>query len=210
MNKINTGLLDPLVVFNKALMLIKDDTLFDFAVFCLRKAPAGFYLKPASGSGKYHPAFAQGEGGLARHTNMTVEILMSLVDNKVVTDNWEANDKGKDLMIVALLLHDVMKFGVSGEAKYATECHAEDAAVWIALLHDQYMVARKPLASLLSTDDVSVIMQLVQTHMGQWGNTCPFHTGEVDPAVGVMRKLVHLADFISSQQYCTSTLDASK
>ena len=40
----------------------------------LDKAPEHFWTIPASSTGKYHPEYASGDGGLIRHTKAVVRV----------------------------------------------------------------------------------------------------------------------------------------
>lgn len=65
-------------VFQKELNLIKDTNLRDFIAICLDNAPDYFFEMPASSTGKYHPEYTLGEGGLVRHTKAAVAIAADL------------------------------------------------------------------------------------------------------------------------------------
>ena len=65
--------------------LIKDEELKKFAKYCMDKVPEYFFHVAASSTGKYHPAYTLGEGGLVRHVKAAVKIadcLLSLEQNK--------------------------------------------------------------------------------------------------------------------------------
>ena len=71
----------------------------------LNNLPDYFYKIPASSTGKYHPSFSLGDGGLVRHTKVAVRIAKELLDNNVIGTH-SFNDNDKDLIIMALLLHE--------------------------------------------------------------------------------------------------------
>lgn len=60
--------------FNKEIALIKNKSIRDFASICIQFVPKYFFEIPASSSGKYHPSYALGEGGLVRHTKAAIAI----------------------------------------------------------------------------------------------------------------------------------------
>ena len=45
--------------------------------------PNYFFEVPASSTGKYHPEFALGDGGLIRHTKVAVRIAYELLNNNI-------------------------------------------------------------------------------------------------------------------------------
>ena len=76
--------------------------------YLLDLLPDYFYSMPASTSGKYHPEFSLGEGGLVRHTKVACRILEEMFNNKSFSNY---NDYEKDLIRMSLILHDGFKSG---------------------------------------------------------------------------------------------------
>src|SRR6185437_7550028 len=89
--------------FKNELHNIKYQPLKIFAEWCLNQLPDYFYEVAASSTGKYHPAYALGEGGLVRHTRAALGIAEELFKNDTV-QNFD--DLEKDIIRVSLLLHD--------------------------------------------------------------------------------------------------------
>ena len=81
--------------------------------------PDYFYEIPASSTGKYHPDFSLGEGGLVRHVKVAVRLAKELLDNPCIGDKYTNNEK--DIMIFTLILHDGLKSGPSVLQEYAGE-----------------------------------------------------------------------------------------
>ena len=108
--------LDKISVFNKELAYIKNERFLDNTKTIINMLPDYFFEIPASSTGKYHPKFALGIGGLVRHTKVAVTIAYNLLNNKSI--NNFTNDE-KDLIVIALLLHDSFKSGFPQE-KYST------------------------------------------------------------------------------------------
>ena len=63
-------------VFINELNYIKDDNLNAFAKELIANAEDYFFTVPASSSGKYHPQFSLGVGGLVRHTRCVAYFAM--------------------------------------------------------------------------------------------------------------------------------------
>ena len=61
--------------FNIELSRINDDKVKQSTEIILDLLPDYFYTMPASTSGKYHPHFSLGDGGLVRHIKVACRIL---------------------------------------------------------------------------------------------------------------------------------------
>lgn len=158
------------------------------------KIPEYFYTVPASSTGKYHPSFDHGEGGLLRHTQMTCEILME----------FQRMDEYKHLnffdMMVACILHDTFKNGYVDNGR-TVSAHAGIAADEFYNTYVYHKYTREDLEYTLGnvTYDcageldrrVMDICNMIRTHMGQWGAVKPQTDAE---------KLVHLADYVVSKK----------
>lgn len=172
--------------FRTELERISTIQLRDFAQYYLDLyTPNYFYHIGASASGKFHPQFAQGEGGLVRHTKA-----VCLVAEDLLRLNTYAyyDDYTKDIMRVACLLHDTQKYGITSEPDKATYCnHGHNAAVEIAEAWARFF-PEQPEAPYLLT-------HAVESHMGQW---------TADKTVKMMTpadRLVHHADYYASRSY---------
>ena len=67
--------------------------------------PDYFWHVPASSTGKYHPNFAQGEGGLVRHTKAAMCVAEELLR---LEEFMYAN---RDIVYAAIIIHDCFKYG---------------------------------------------------------------------------------------------------
>lgn len=157
---------------------IKNDKLRAWTEECLQKAPDYFWKIPASSTGKYHPEFAQGEGGLVRHTRVAVYIALQLFDLERFTPLEE------DIAISALILHDTCKHGlegadhtVSGHGKIAQELYCSDAPEGSV----RWKVGR-----------------CIASHMGNWDTPRPSDE---------LEWFVHLCDFLASRKWAQPNLD---
>jgi len=164
--------------------LINNPNIRAFVEACLRDAPDYFWHAPASSSGKYHPEWARGEGGLVRHTKAAVRVAVELLRA------YPHLEREKDFIVAALLLHDTLKHG-------AKEGHTVKEH---PLLPEGYYRAHAPLVGRRA---YRKIMALVRTHMGVWG--------PARPRPGVFTRLtaaelVHLADYIASRGWCSEEI----
>ena len=53
-------------------LIVSEDLRMAVKSYLIDRVPDHFWTDGASSSGKYHPKFAQGVGGLVRHTNAVV------------------------------------------------------------------------------------------------------------------------------------------
>ena len=70
-------------IFKVELDKFKDNDIRVSAETILEMMPDYFYEIPASSSGKYHPAFSLGDGGLVRHVKVAMRILEEMFKNSV-------------------------------------------------------------------------------------------------------------------------------
>ena len=88
---------DKIKMFINEIGDIKDANLKEFATELIANADDYFFVVPASSSGKYHPPFDLGDGGLVRHTRVVAYMAKSLAESYCFSD-YDA-----DCLIVAAL-----------------------------------------------------------------------------------------------------------
>ena len=114
-------------------------------------APKWFFTIGASKTGQHHPQYAQGEGGLLRHTVATIKLAKILSGVAYL----QLSEYQKDAYIAAAAIHDLHKYGTSDEP---------DAK--IGRNHGFS-------ASQLITGTHPFIADIVRTHMGEFGPSKP-------------------------------------
>lgn len=144
--------------------------------------PDYFFKVAASSTGKYHPTYALGEGGLYRHTLAATLIAKDLVQLEM----FELTDLEKDIVICALLLHDVCKLGIL-EEKYTRFDHP-------------LLAAHLVRARCTNQNFIDMVVPLIESHMGQW-NTAKYSTIILPKPVTKLQKIVHLCDYLASRKY---------
>ncbi len=97
-------------VFKIELDYIKDEKIRNSCAKILDLLPNYFYVIPASSTGKYHPDFSLGNGGLVRHVKVATRLMKELLDNPCYTKNY--TNEEKDLMLMSIIIHDGLKDGV--------------------------------------------------------------------------------------------------
>ena len=168
--------------FKNELSLIKDDSVRTGIKKLIGDIPDYFFTIPASSTGKYHPKFALGDGGLVRHTKACVMIAEELMKLEM----WEKLAYMHDYIIGALILHDCMKNGY-GE-KYTRSDHPKLAKDFI-------------MQNCININSAFILAELVETHMGQWNTD--FKTGKeiLKKPQSPQQKFVHMCDYLASRKF---------
>lgn len=175
-------------VFKKELSYIKNEENRRNAEVLISLLPDYFYEIPASSTGKYHPSFSVGEGGLVRHTKAAVRIAYELLNNKTIGGIF--SDHEKDLIIVSILVHDGLKEG-NPKQKFTVFDHPVLAA--------NFVKQNKSELSW-SDEDIDMISSMIESHMGEW-NTNQYSSVVLPLPRNRYQKFVHMCDFLSSRKF---------
>lgn len=160
---------------------------------CLKAVPDYFWTMPASTTGKYHPEYTLGEGGLVRHTKAAVWIANELLR----LDMFKRISHFSDEIYAALILHDTIKKGMDGSA-YTTTDHPLRASEFVQKIADD--------TSWGDYAPVRTICNLIETHMGQWNTD--YDGNEVLPRPRTPEQVfVHMCDYLASRKFITVELD---
>ena len=114
-------------------------------------APKWFFTIGASKTGQHHPQYAQGEGGLLRHTVATIKLAKILSGVAYL----QLSEYQKDAYIAAAAIHDLHKYGTDDEPD------------------DKIGRNHGFSASQLITGTHPFIADIVRTHMGEFGPSKP-------------------------------------
>ena len=151
----------------------------------------------ASSTGKYHPQFALGDGGLARHTVALVRILNHIFGVESVANKFTSRER--DLLRVAGIAHDMMKSGTQEEYeknKYTKFDHPLRAANMVRDLKG------------LPIEEKEYIASAIESHMGQWNES------KRDPGIILPKPetdaqiLLHVCDYLASRKDIDVKFDA--
>ena len=162
-------------------LIINEDLRMLTKSYLEERVPDYFWEIGASSSGKYHPAFSQGVGGLVRHTKAVVMFAEELLR---MSSYAYMKEEYKDYVIVACLIHDTCKYGETEYDKSQYSDHAKNAATAFASFCSEEFYT--PSEFLLNA---------VKSHMGQWTED-----KEDRPFTSVDR-CVHLADYMASRNF---------
>ncbi len=156
----------------------------------LEKIPEYFYTVPASSTGKYHPDYAAGQGGLLRHTIAAVKIAVSLLENPILQ---KFNQDEKDIIVATLILHDTVKYGLVKQEYTVTE-----HPMLVEKLYGPSMIED---ASEEQKGFVELIFRAIRSHMGPW-NTDRFSGKEIMPKPETaLERFVHMCDYLASRKF---------
>ena len=170
--------------FKQELNLIKNENVRNFVKNFLNTVPDYFFTTAASSTGKYHPDYALGEGGLVRHTKAATRIANELFR----VNMFLYNDIEKDLIIASLILHDTYKHGKNNSV-YTVAEHPTIAS---------QEILNSPLE--INQEYREAIANNVASHMGQW-NTDYKTQKEILPLPKTkMQNFVHICDYLASRK----------
>lgn len=180
-------------VFEKELNYIKNIDIKESTLFMIENLPDYFFEIPASSTGKYHPKFAASDHGLVKHTKVAVRIAYELLNNPAIN---KFSDRDKDLIIMAIILHDGLKSGINHE-KYTRVDHP--------LLVADYIKENKN--NLKLTDkEIEELCKMIVSHMGPWNTD--YNGNEVLPVPKTAKeRFVHMCDFLSSKKFLDVEFD---
>ena len=178
--------MDKISYFDKEYSYIKDNKIKEDLKYLVSNLPDYFFEIEASSTGKYHPKFASGEHGLVRHTKVAVRIAYELMGNPALNNFI---NREKDLMIMALVLHDGFKCGNPKE-RYTRVDHP--------LLASSFIKEHKDRLSL-SDEDIELVTSVISSHMGNWN--VDYNGNEVLPKPkNKYQRFVHMCDYLASRK----------
>lgn len=172
--------------FRKELSYIKDVSTRTYTEEMIEQLPDYFFTIPASSTGKYHPSYATGDGGLLRHTKAAVGIAVELFR----LDWWHFSEEEKDYLITSLILHDGWKSGKI-QSKYTLMEHPLVAVDELQRLSDP---------SKISNERLEFVTNNISTHMGQWNRDYRTKKEVLPKPEDKFQKFVHLADYLASRK----------
>ena len=174
-------------LFLDELGYIKDENYQEVLLNIINLLPEYWFIEPASSTGKYHPEYALGKGGLLRHSKAAMRIGYELLSNPCIGDKY--TDREKDLILMSLLVHDGLKLGLSQE-KYTRFDHP--------ILMGKFILDKKDEIGL-HLEDATFMNDVIKTHMGPW--TTDYDGNEVlEKPKTKYQNFVHMCDFLASRK----------
>lgn len=181
--------------FQKEISYINDADLKSDATYLIGILPDYFFEVDASSTGKYHPKYAAGNMGLARHVKAAVKMAVELLSNPIIGKPYSNRDR--DLIIIALLIHDGLKYGKVKTDKYTKFDHP-------ILISNYVKEVRSNLK--MSDEDVTKLCSMVASHMGPW-NVSSYSDIVLPVPKAPMEKFVHMCDYLASRRFINLEFD---
>ena len=179
------------------LLTIANEDIREFATVLMEGLPNYIWEVGASSTGKYHPAYSLGVGGLMRHQIAVVRFLNYFFELEQY--NTKFTSREMDLMRVAGLVHDGRKSGEQSDyerSKFTKFDHPIQMANIIRSYDGQY----------LSHDELEFIAHCIESHMGQW-STDRKSSVVLPKPIDEYQYFVHLADYLASRKDLTMAFD---
>lgn len=175
-------------IVQSVLNTFENDDIKDFAIVLLDNLPEYIWRVPASSTGKYHPAYSLGEGGLMRHQVAVVRFLNFFLELEQYGSGMTSRER--DLMRTAALIHDGMKSGTQDDY---------NKSKYTKFNHPILMANVIRSTDGLAASERDFIAHCIESHMGQWCSDKK--TGvELPKPKDEYQKLVHLADYLASRK----------
>lgn len=176
--------------FKEELQTICNDNVREYTQQVLERVNDKFFHAPASSSGKYHPKYTLGDGGLYRHTRAAVKIANSLLET--TTFNNFASIQC-DYIRAALILHDTCKSGIDWTSEHTCFEHPAFAC-------DLIFDTLKDNSNESEQEYQMNVTRLIACHMGEW-NTSKYSTMKLPVPISDDEIFVHLCDYLASRKF---------
>lgn len=176
---------------------IQDEEIRTFAYVLVDNLPSYIWEVGASSTGKYHPAYSLGYGGLMRHQIAVVRFLNFFFELEQYSTRLTSRER--DLMRVAGLVHDGRKSGEQVDyerSKFTKFDHPIQMANVIRSYDGQY----------LTHEDIEFMAHCVESHMGQWSTDRKSKMVLPKP-MDEYQQFVHLADYLASRKDLTMAFE---
>lgn len=165
----------------------------DFAIELLNTLPDYIWHVGASSSGKYHPEYALGDGGLMRHQIAVVKFLNFFFELEQY--NSKLTSREMDCMRLCGLVHDGRKSGSQEDYEnnhYTKFDHPLQMAEIVRSYDGRY----------LSHEEIEMVASTISKHMGQWN---------IDKRSDIIlpkpddkfSRMLHTADYLASRKCIT-------
>lgn len=176
-------------IFDSLLETFENEDIKNFAKECIETVPNYFWSVGASSTGKYHPQYALGDLGLARHTCALVRFLNHILSIDCYKNDFTSRER--DLLRVAGIMHDSRKSG--SDEDYARNKYTK---------FDHPILAANEIRTIIGfipEEEIELVASTIESHMGQW-NTDKRSAVVLPVPENKYQKLLHLADYLASRK----------
>lgn len=193
-------------VFTKEIELIKNRQMKETVIEVLDLSPEIIQHIPASSTGKYHPEYSLGEGGLVRHVKAAVYIAFCLAQTEtfrnLVINKFNDNDdslamvleNARDCVYASLILHDCQKPDASPQ-HHTRFAHPIIAAKLFAECAKNHMINR------FDKGWVNTIAQCIASHMGEFNTSSRDGDTVLPKPMTTIESFVHMCDYLASRRF---------
>lgn len=162
--------------------------------------PDYFFNVGASSTGKYHPQYALGDLGLARHTVALCRFMNHMFNLEMYQEKFTSRER--DLMRLAGIMHDSRKSGDSTDYainKYTKFDHPLLAAD----------VVRRSTGAVdsITNEEIEICARAIEKHMGEW-NTDKRSKIALPKPDDKYSAILHLCDYLASRKDIEVLFDA--
>ena len=170
---------------------LENNDMKEFAEAVIEAAPTYWKIVPASSTGKYHPSYALGTGGLIRHTLALIKFVNHTFSIDCMRTKWTSRER--DIVRIAGMMHDAWKSG--SQADYEKNKYTK---------HEHPIIASNAImkykgCGIIPDDEIECIATTIETHMGQWV-TSPYSDIVLSEPKNKFQKMLHWADYLASRK----------
>lgn len=175
---------------NPILETFENQDIKEFAIELLNTMPDYIWHVGASSTGKYHPEYSLGDGGLMRHQVAVVRFLNFFFELEQYSSKLTSREM--DCMRICGLVHDGRKSGSQEDyehSKYTKFDHPLQMAAVIRSYDGKY----------LSHEEIEMIASTIERHMGAW-NTDKKSNITLPKPNEKFSRMLHVADYLASRK----------
>lgn len=170
---------------------LENDDMKEFAETVIEAAPLYWKTVPASSSGKYHPNYCLGDGGLIRHTLALIRLLNHTWDIKCMSEKWTSRER--DIVRIAGMMHDAFKSG--SQSDYEKNKYTK---------HEHPIIASNAImkykgCGIIPDKEIECIATTIETHMGEFVSS-PRSDIVLPEPKNKYQKMLHWADYLASRK----------
>lgn len=152
--------------------------------------------RPTSSTGKYHKKTDGTVPDIAEHVYQMLYAAVKLFSMFSITPNTGKSD----MLLLAIALHDCVKYGKDGKREYTDNKHDQAAG-------DIVGKNREVFKKFLTESQVDILEDSIRFHSGQWSTDIPnrkdFNFADRDP----IAQWVHTLDMMSTNDLIKTDLD---
>lgn len=176
--------------FERELDTFENSDIRELAEMMIDNIPEYFFTVPASSTGKYHPSYALGDGGLYRHTCALLRLMNHMFTIEQTQNQFTSRER--DLLRLSGIMHDTRKSGeADNKSKYTVFNHP--------LLASDAIRKFKGAVETVSDEEIEIMSKACESHMGEF-NTDRKSGATLPKPHNKYEKLLHLCDYLASRK----------